>query len=138
MNIYIDFSVCPCGEQNAIQPTKLVIPDVHPQPSAPVEGAIAVACKKCKRVYSFDTDYLVSIPSPQGLAPYVPDSPMRVFRVRVVCDQPNCAARPVIHAEMNASTSAEQLRQKALSWRWSQGDLRCTEGHAIPWPQWKT
>jgi len=137
MNTYVDVAACRCGEQNAIQPTKPVIPDENPQPSGTVEGVIVVACKKCKRVYNFDTDYLASIPTTQGLAPYYPDAPTRVFRVPISCDESNCAARPLVHVEMSASTSAEQLRQERLSWRWSQGELRCREGHAIPWPQWE-
>ena len=65
----VDFAFCPCGARTAIQPTMPVIPDTHPQPYESVEGAIFVACPKCRRVYRFDTSYMLLLDSREGVAP---------------------------------------------------------------------
>jgi len=135
--VYVDFAFCPCGERTAIQPTKPVIPDTNPQPYESVEGSIFVACPKCKRVYKFDTGYMLALDTPSGVAPYSPEAPMRVFRVPMKCDELNCEARLVIHAMLNASTTDEQLRKEMAAWNWSESYLRCEFGHPQPYPPWR-
>src|SRR2546423_14108524 len=135
--IFVDFAVCPCGEQTAVRPTTPAIANANPQSSETDEYSILLACPKCKRVYTFDTDCLVSLPTPWGIGPYNPEAPTRVFHVPVSCAQLDCGARPRITVQMKSNTSAEELRQERLSWRWSEDDLRCSVGHAIPWPQWE-
>jgi hypothetical protein len=135
--MYFDFSVCPCGEQSAIQPSKLASSDAHPQSSETDSGSIFVACPKCKRLYSFGTDYLVSLPTPQGFGPYNPEAPIRVFRVFMKCDELNCEARLLVLVMLNASTTDEQLRKEMATWNWSDSYLRCDFGHPQPYPPWR-
>ncbi len=131
---YVDFAFCPCGEQTAIQPTKPMTPDTNPQSLESVEGSIIVACTKCKRVYRFDIGYMLSLPTPRGVAPYVPEAPTCVFRVPILCEKADCLARPVIVVEMSANTTAEQLQEEKTKWS-PIGVLWCNHGHDIPWPQ---
>jgi uncharacterized Zn-finger protein len=126
----VDFAFCPCGEQTAIQPTKPVISDTHPQPYESVEGSIVVACTRCKRVYRFDTGYMLSLPTREGLAPYAPDAPTRVFRVPIQCAVEGCLTPAVIHVTLNSNTTAEQLQAVIDAWWWD--ILRCPSGDAIP------
>lgn len=126
----VDFAFCPCGERTAIQPTKPVIPDTNPQPLSSVEGSIAVACMSCKRVYRFDTGYLLSLSTPAGVGPENPEAPTTVFRVPIECAEPNCKARATVFVTMSTTTSAVRLDQEKATWRWEH--LTCPTGHVIP------
>jgi nitrite reductase/ring-hydroxylating ferredoxin subunit len=135
--IWFDFACCRCGEQTAIQPS---IPESTSERlllSGTATRSIFVACPKCKRVYTFDTGYLISQPTTQGFAPYNPDAPMRVFPVSMKCDELNCEAQLLIHVMMNANTTDEQLRKEMADWNWSEFYLRCEFGHLQPYPPYR-
>jgi hypothetical protein len=135
--VFADFAVCPCGEQSPIRPTKPATSNASPLSSEKDENPIFVACWRCKRVYMYDTRSLVSLPIEWGLAPDNPQSPIRIFRVPIECDEPNCQARPLVHVTLNSNTTAEKLQKEKAAWRWSETVLRCHLGHKIPWPQWE-
>lgn len=137
MNAYVDFAVCPCGAQSAIQPTKPVIQDENPQPSGSVEGVIVVACTRCKRLYRFDTGSLVSIPTERGLAPYNPDSPIRVFRVPIECDELNCETQIIVFVAASSTTNASRLEEEKMKWSSSGSGLICAGGHEFRWPPYR-
>jgi hypothetical protein len=114
--MFVDFAICPCGEQTAIQPSTPVIPNVRPQPSETIGGSIFVACPKCKRIYRFDTAYLVSVPTTKGLAPYNPDSPIRVFQVPIECDGLNCGTLATVFVTLSATTTHVELEKEKATW----------------------
>lgn len=131
--IYVDFAVCPCGEQTALRPAKPESSNSRLQPSETDEGSVLIACLRCKRVYNFDTSYLVSKPSPWGIGPYNPDAPMSVFPIPIECDWVGCKAHLVVHVVLKSDTSNAELesrKQDLLNWTFL--DATCPDGHEYP------
>jgi hypothetical protein len=134
--VLADFAVCPCGEQCPVRPTKPARSNVNPPWSETGGHSIFVACWKCKRIYKFDTDSLVSLPINWDLAPYNPDSPMHIFHAYIRCDDPNCETPIEVLAIRNSSTSLEALQKETTEWRGE--NLRCPNGHMQSYPlEWK-
>jgi hypothetical protein len=132
---YFDFLRCKCG-----YPTQLRPPTFAPEETDPIwtnldETSAFVACIRCKRVYRVADLLMESIPATQGLAPYDPEAPMRVFLVPLGCDELGCEAQRIVIAVRRHDTGPPELGGEAATWVWA--DLKCPEGHEIPWPQWQ-
>ncbi len=94
-----------------------------------------MACGVCKLVSSFLPRDLEELETEMGVAPYNPEAPMRVFLVRIECDELDCEAQAVVLATLSANTSAAELQEEEKKWR-SQG-VKCPRDHEmIPWPHW--
>jgi hypothetical protein len=135
--ILVDFAVCPCGEQTAVRLSNLIPEADNPRWSETETHSLLIACTKCKRVCNYNKADLISRPTTMGMAPQNPGAPIRVFQVPVACAKENCESLPVIHVALSSNTNAEQLRRERLSWQWSDGELFCSLGHLIRWPQWE-
>jgi hypothetical protein len=134
--IYVDFAVCPCGEQTAIRPAKTALATENRQSSETDNDSIAVACPKCRRVYTFHTGEMVPIPTPWGVGPYNPEAPMTVFRVPIECDVLNCKAQLLVHTLLKSHTTDAQVEEATMHWNTS--ELLCPAGgHSFQWPPFR-
>jgi hypothetical protein len=133
----VDHAKCIRGHYIPIRPSNLLPLETHPQWKEKGDDPVVFACNECRRVYSQRTDELEPRPTPWGVGPYNPAAPMRVFQVPIGCDDLNCGAQLLVHAAMKSDTTVEQLIEAKAAWRWAEGDLKCPEGHVLPWPQWQ-
>jgi hypothetical protein len=134
MSIFlVDFAVCPCGEQTPVRPSTLVIPNSGPQPLERDSGPIFVACMKCKRVYSFDTHYLLSRQTTMGVGPNNPEAPMTVFQVPIPCGRLNCNSHLRIHAFLKTNTNDAEMKLERALW-WLADEAPHCKDHRFQWP----
>jgi len=129
---FLDFAVCKHGHQTPIRPSKISIPS-EDQRSKDTETELEYfVCNECRRIYEVDPDSLESHPSPWGLEPYIPGSPMRRFEVWLPCEEAyGCLPIRVI-AVLKADTTDAQLETEKSTWKGRA--LRCPKGHFQSFP----
>lgn len=131
---YFDFAQCKCGHRTPLRPS-MSVPEAADQTLTGTDAElVSVACVECKRVYIYDLREAESILADMLLSPYDRDAPMRVFEVPLRCDELGCSTPLPVIAVRKTDTSSESLENEVAKWRWS--DLKCPEGHPIPWPEW--
>lgn len=135
--ILVDFVRCQCGHHIPIQRTKHAPEEASLRWSETDIGeSFFAACTVCKRVSRFRPAEFRAIGSQEGVAPDIPDAPIRVFRVPIECDELDCRSQAVVLVALSATTTRAELEEEKNSWRWKHGELVCEAGHPQPYPRW--
>jgi hypothetical protein len=133
--IYFDFAKCKCGYKTPIRPTTFPVGETDQIWREKDNAPVFVACIRCKNVSGYASHQLVSDLVNNGVAPYDHEGPMRVFQVKLSCDDVNCETPLQILAVRNADTSDEDLEKEKFGWKWN--NLKCPLGHQILYPPFR-
>jgi len=134
-NPHFDFAFCPLGHRSAVRPTMPESSNDRPQSSMKDDYQVFVRCRKCNRIYSFGTLFLVPMSEDLVGDHQDPDYPTRVFQVSIECAEPDCGTRITVFATLSADTTAAQIEEQKMTWE-SWPGLPCPsgKGHLFRWP----
>src|SRR5262249_35990329 len=94
---------------------------------------VAVVCPHCKTAQSYSTDKN-SPDYDQKVMVVVPDQTVDPhFLGWLPCEVEACKPRLPLFATESIPTDDDKRRELLSAWKW--GDVRCSQGHAVPKPE---